>query len=84
MSDLSLIKEELYVILVGKGAKLIGTADLSDITSGKMKTGISVAVPVPKRLYMILRMRRQKSIMMRIIPSMHSLTKLLRVGQNFL
>ena len=67
MSDLSLIKEELYVILVGKGAKLIGTADLSDITSGK-----------------ILRMRRQKSIMMRIIPSMHSLTKLLRVGQNFL
>ncbi len=50
MSDLSLIKEELYVILVGKGAKLIGTADLSDIMSGKMKTGISVAVPVPKKI----------------------------------
>lgn len=44
------LKEDLFSHLTEKGAKLMGVADLSGIVSGDMKTGISVAVPVPPHI----------------------------------
>ena len=50
MSDISLLKKELFTLLKEKGAKLTGVADLSGVVDGNMKTGVSVAVPVPKHI----------------------------------
>lgn len=50
MTDLSLLKKELFLLLEEKGAKLVGVGDLSGITKNDMKTGISVAVPLPKQI----------------------------------
>lgn len=44
------LKEELIHLLREKGAKLVGIADLTEIVSGPLKTGVSVAVPVPKHI----------------------------------
>ncbi|MCI8665433.1 MAG: epoxyqueuosine reductase [Dorea sp.] len=44
------LKEELFCLLREKGAKLIGIADLKGVVEGGLKTGISVAVPVPKHI----------------------------------
>ena len=44
------LKQELFSILADRGAKLMGTADLSQIISGPMQIGVSVAVPVPKNI----------------------------------
>ncbi len=50
MQDASLLKQELFCLLENKGARLMGAADLTDIVTETMQTGISVAVPVPKRI----------------------------------
>ena len=50
MSDISLLKKELFSLLKEKGAKLTGVADLSGVVDGNMKTGVSVAVPVPRHI----------------------------------
>ena len=44
------LKRELFALLAEKGAKLMGIADLSDVITGEMQTGVSVAVPVPKNI----------------------------------
>ena len=44
------LKQELFSLLAEKGAKLMGAGDLSGIVSGEMKTGVSVAVPVPGKI----------------------------------
>ena len=44
------LKQELFSLLAEKGAKLMGAGDLSGIISGEMKTGVSVAVPVPGKI----------------------------------
>ena len=46
--DAEKLKRELFSLLTKKGAKLMGVADLSRIVDGVMRTGVSVAVPVPK------------------------------------
>lgn len=50
MPDMSLLKKELLNTLMEKGAGLSGIGDLSQIVSGDMKTGISVAVPLPRHI----------------------------------
>ena len=50
MSEMSLLKNELFCHLTEKGAKLMGVADLTGIVNGDMQIGISVAVPVPKHI----------------------------------
>lgn len=50
MTDISLLKGELFEILGEKGAKLMGVGNLSDVISGDMKTGVSVAIPVPRHI----------------------------------
>ena len=50
MSEMSLLKNELFCHLAEKGAKLMGVADLTGIVNGDMQIGISVAVPVPKHI----------------------------------
>ena len=42
------LKQALFDLLWEKGARLMGVADLSGIVSGGMRTGVSVAVPVPR------------------------------------
>ncbi|HIS33148.1 MAG TPA: hypothetical protein IAB44_16630 [Candidatus Limivivens intestinipullorum] len=44
------MKAELFHLLRESGAKLIGAADLTDIVQGNLRTGISVAIPVPKHI----------------------------------
>lgn len=44
------IQEELKEILEENGAKLVGFADLEPVWGGGMKTGVSVAVPLPRAL----------------------------------
>lgn len=41
------LKQDLFSLLAENGAELMGVADLSDIISGEMQTGIAVAVSVP-------------------------------------
>ena len=48
--DAEKLKRELFSLLTKKGAKLMGVADLSRIVDGVMRTGVSVAVPVPKNI----------------------------------
>lgn len=50
MPDLLRLKSELFQRLAEKGAKLIGVADLTGVVEGNMRTGVSVAVPVPKQI----------------------------------
>lgn len=50
MEEMEKLKEELFSLLKAEGAVLMGIADLSGIVSGAMKTGVSVAVPVPKTI----------------------------------
>ena len=50
MPDLSVLKKELFQRLTEKGAKLIGVADLTGVVDGDMRTGVSVAIPVPKQI----------------------------------
>lgn len=50
MSDLSLLKKDLFCLLAKKGAVLMGAADLTGLVDGDMQTGISVAVPVPAHI----------------------------------
>ena len=45
--DMHELKEGLLELLRAKGAALIGVADLTGIPGAALKTGISVAVPVP-------------------------------------
>lgn len=42
------LKRELFSLLARKGAKLMGAADLSGLLGGEMRTGVSVAVPLPE------------------------------------
>lgn len=44
------LKQTLFSLLSDRGAKLMGAADLSGIVNGGMKTGVSVAVPVPRNI----------------------------------
>lgn len=67
MEEMEKLKEELFSLLKAEGAVLMGIADLNGIVSGAMKTGVSVAVPVPKAIVRICRLRRQRSIMRRTI-----------------
>lgn len=46
------VKKILFSLLVNKGAKLIGVADLRGIVDNELVTGISVAVPIPKNIVM--------------------------------
>lgn len=41
------LKQDLFSLLAENGAELMGVADLFDIISGEMQTGIAVAVSVP-------------------------------------
>ena len=50
MEEMEKLKEELFSLLKAEGAVLMGIADLNGIVSGAMKTGVSVAVPVPKAI----------------------------------
>lgn len=50
MSDMTELKADLFQLLEEAGAQLMGVADLSGIVEGEMKTGISVAVAVPKNI----------------------------------
>ena len=50
MPSISLLRERLFSLLLEKGARLVGTADLTGIVDGNLKTGISVAVPVPAKI----------------------------------
>ena len=45
-----LLKEELFSLLRGKGAVLVGAADMTGFVEGACTTGISVAVPVPRHI----------------------------------
>lgn len=44
------LKQALFSVLAENGAKLMGIADLSEIISSPMQTGVSVAVPVPENI----------------------------------
>lgn len=50
MSDMTELKADLFQLLEEEGAQLMGVANLSGILEGEMKTGISVAVAVPKNI----------------------------------
>lgn len=50
MSDMIKLKNDLFQLLEEEGAQLMGVANLSGILEGEMKTGISVAVAVPKNI----------------------------------
>lgn len=52
------LKQDLFSLLAENGAELMGVADLSDIISGEIQTGIAVAVSVPVNI-----VRRQRNIM---------------------
>lgn len=57
---MDLLKNELFALLAEKGAKLMGIADLSGIVSGKMRTGVAVAVPVPAHIVQDLKIAPTK------------------------
>ena len=44
------LKKELFAILASNGSVLMGVGDLNGMVSGKLKIGVSVAVPVPKKI----------------------------------
>lgn len=44
------LKDYLFDLLKSKGAALLGVADLTSIPGAALKTGISVAVPVPRHI----------------------------------
>ena len=50
MPSISLLRERLFSLLSEKGARLVGVADLTGIVDGNLKTGISVAVPIPAKI----------------------------------
>ena len=50
MQDSFLLKKKLFQVLAEKGAKLMGAGNLEGIVDGRMKIGVSVAVPVPARI----------------------------------
>lgn len=44
------LKRDLFSVLAEAGAKLMGVADLTGIVQGELRTGVSVAVPVPRHI----------------------------------
>lgn len=44
------VQKELMELLYDNGAALVGFADLSEIVSGDLKYGVSVAVPIPREI----------------------------------
>lgn len=50
MPDTTKLKETLFQVFAKKGAKLMGVADLSGIVKGDLRTGVSVAVALPKHI----------------------------------
>lgn len=44
------LRKELFSLLADRGAKLMGTADLSGIVAGELSIGVSVAIPVPANI----------------------------------
>lgn len=48
------IKKELFALLAARGARLMGVGDLRNVVADELTTGISVAVPVPKKIVMDL------------------------------
>ena len=48
--DNETLKQALFSILAAQGAALMGIADMSEVISGPMQTGVSVAVPVPANI----------------------------------
>lgn len=53
-ADTEQLKRDLYSLLTEKGAALMGVADLSGVLDGEMKTGVSVAVPIPQDIVLDL------------------------------
>lgn len=50
MTEEENLRQLLFSLLVGRGARMIGVADLTSIVDGELRTGISVAVPIPKNI----------------------------------
>lgn len=48
------IKKELFALLAARGARLMGVGDLRNVVADELTTGISIAVPVPKKIVMDL------------------------------
>ena len=49
MAKMEVLKKELTAFLKNQGAGLVGVGSLEGIVSGEWKTGISVAIPEPRR-----------------------------------
>ena len=54
MSECSLLKKELFGLIAEKGARFMGVANLAGIVEGELQTGISVAIPVPRKIVLDL------------------------------
>ena len=50
MQESFLLKKKLFQVLAETGARLMGVGNLEGITDGRMKIGVSVAVPVPAQI----------------------------------
>ena len=50
MAAASDVKEALFQRLEQRGARLMGVADLTGVVDGDLKTGVAVAIPVPKHV----------------------------------
>ena len=84
MQDSFLLKKKLFQVLAEKGAKLMGAGNLEGIVDGRMKIGVSVAVPVPARIVRDLQTAPTKEY----LEAYHSLNarldEIVRSGAEFL
>ena len=47
---MAILQENLFALLRGKGAKLIGVADMESYAEYGMNRGVAVAIPVPANI----------------------------------